>query len=202
LWRRTITNAQGYGVALDGRDEPVFAADFYGTVNLDGHVVQARPNTGTKVLVCKANASGVFQWAIGDAGQSWTSAMQVLCDRSGNIYTGGDMRCVYQNGSYVCEAGLLGAFPLPPPTEGTTDIFVARLTDPKAIVVELEFARTASGLVLSWPVDATNYVLEASSSLPTTSWDVVTNAPSVTATNCTVQLPLTGNATFFRLRKQ
>jgi hypothetical protein len=62
---------------------------------------------------------------------------------------------------------------------------------------------SASGAAnVSWPAKATNYVLETATSLPAVSWDLVTNTPTVTTNERGVQLPLTGNATFFRLRKQ
>jgi hypothetical protein len=65
----------------------------------------------------------------------------------------------------------------------------------------LGIARTASDLTLSWPIDATNFVLEATTSLPAVSWTTVTNTPAVTTNERSVQLPTTGNARFFRLRQ-
>ena len=50
-------------------------------------------------------------------------------------------------------------------------------------------------------MSATNYVLEATTSLPAVSWTTVTNTLNVTATNRSVQPPLTGNARCFRLRQ-
>jgi len=44
-------------------------------------------------------------------------------------------------------------------------------------------------------------MLEAATSLPAVSWNTVTNTPSVTTSEHSVQLPLTGPAQFFRLRK-
>lgn len=43
--------------------------------------------------------------------------------------------------------------------------------------------------------------IESATSLPAVSWTTVTNTPTDTATERSVQLPLTGNARFFRLRK-
>jgi hypothetical protein len=37
--------------------------------------------------------------------------------------------------------------------------------------------------------------------MPALSWDSVTNTPTVTTNERSVQLPLTGNARFFRLRQ-
>jgi hypothetical protein len=199
IWERVIPGAYGYSLALDGKDEPVFAGEFYGTVNLDGHVVSAVPNTEQKTLLCKANAAGVFEWAVGDAGQALIRALSVVCDGSGNIYAVGDVHCIYRDG-LVCDPGLLGSFALPPQTDGSPDFFVARLFDPSAVAVQLKITRTASGVALSWPVQATNYVLEAAATLPAISWYPVTNNPTVGPTERSVELPITGAAKFFRLR--
>jgi hypothetical protein len=47
---------------------------------------------------------------------------------------------------------------------------------------------------------ATNYVLEAATSLPAISWNPVTNNPTISGRERSLQLPLTGAAKFFRLR--
>ena len=54
---------------------------------------------------------------------------------------------------------------------------------------------------LSWPAKATNYVLEAATSLPAIAWSSVTNAPSVNGRERNLQLPVTGPAKSFRLHK-
>ena len=66
---------------------------------------------------------------------------------------------------------------------------------------ELRVSRSGQTLTLSWPVGAINYVLEATTSLSAVSWVAVTNTPTLTATNRSVQLPIAGAAKFFRLRK-
>ena len=66
---------------------------------------------------------------------------------------------------------------------------------------ELKIATTSSAVAVSWPVTATNYLLEATTSLPAVAWDVVTNTPTVTANERSVQLPVTGTTRFFRLRR-
>jgi hypothetical protein len=91
-------------------------------------------------------------------------------------------------------------FPLARPFQsnlrGTSDAFVAKIRLGELLTV----SREGQNLIVSWPVGATNYTLEAATSLPTVSWDTVTNTPTVTANKCSVQLPLTGAAKFFRLR--
>jgi len=80
---------------------------------------------------------------------------------------------------------------------GETDAFVAKISFAEV----LKISRTGQTVTLSWPASATNYLLEATTSLPAVSWTTVTNTPTVTTNERSVQLPLTGNARFFRLRK-
>ena len=65
----------------------------------------------------------------------------------------------------------------------------------------VQISRSGQNVSLSWPAEATDYVLETTTSLPAVSWATVTNTPTVTTNERSVQLPLTGNAKFFRLRK-
>ncbi len=65
----------------------------------------------------------------------------------------------------------------------------------------LQISRSSQNVSLSWPAEATDYFLETATSLPAVSWATVTNTPTVTTNERSVQLPLTGNAQFFRLRK-
>jgi ECF sigma factor len=152
-----------------------------------GHFFAAAAEAMRRILIERARAK--------------SRALSVVCDGSGNIYAVGDVRCIYRDGLVFCDPGLLGSFALPPQTDGSLDFFVARLTDPAAVAVELKIARTVSGVALSWPVQATNYLLGVSTSLPAVSWTTVTNTPTVTTNERSVQLPLTGDARFFRLRK-
>ncbi len=86
---------------------------------------------------------------------------------------------------------------IPPRGSDLPTLFAAKLNPAPVLRIE----STAGSPTLSWPAKATNYVLEAATSLPAVSWTTVTNTPTVTATNHRVQLPLTGPAQFFRLRQ-
>lgn len=204
VWEKTIHGAWPYSLALDGKDEPIFTAELDETVQLDDLSVQHN-GTEAEILICKADAAGRFQWALAGRGSARGVAARVVCDRAGNAYVAGTIGCGVVNGDWVCFEGTLGSFPLnmlfPDNAYSAQDLFFARLTDPDAVAVELSIARSASGLALSWPVQATNYILEAATTLPAVSWDVVTNTPTVTTNERSVQLPLAGNAKFFRLRK-
>jgi hypothetical protein len=65
---------------------------------------------------------------------------------------------------------------------------------------QLTIALSAQNIILSWPVGATSYILEAAPSLSAIAWDPVTNNPAIGPTERSVQLPITSAAKFFRLR--
>lgn len=56
-------------------------------------------------------------------------------------------------------------------------------------------------IVLSWPQEATNFVLEATARLASPSWAVLTNAPDVIAERNVLTLPTANGTQFYRLRK-
>jgi hypothetical protein len=87
--------------------------------------------------------------------------------------------------------------PLQGIVKGSGDAFVAKIS----LRERLKIVRAGRTVVLSWPVGATNYILEAAASLPAGSWETVTNNPTVTTDEHSVQLSLTDAAKFFRLRK-
>ncbi len=55
-------------------------------------------------------------------------------------------------------------------------------------------------LTITWPLSATNYVLEAADTLPASSWTLVTNAPVLLEGQLTVVLEPSASARFFRMR--
>ena len=91
----------------------------------------------------------------------------------------------------------MGGWPLNAAAGVEETPFIAKL-NPRP---PLKIAATVGAATLSWPVRATNYVLEVATSLSAISWNAVTNIPTIGATERSVQLPFTGNAKFFRLRK-
>ena len=67
----------------------------------------------------------------------------------------------------------------------------------------LEAQPAGNQLVLSWPITATNFVLEASSTLSFSNvWSVVTNVPAVTGFQFSVTNSPESQSGFYRLRKQ
>jgi hypothetical protein len=196
VWEKIIPGAYGHSVALDGQDEPVFAGMFFGTVQLDDLLVQNDSDNYQDILVCKADAAGKFQWALAGGSSEISGATQVVCDRAGNIYAAGFIRR---------DPGMLGSLQLnplfPDDDELDHDVFVARLTDPDAVVPELKIARTGSGVTLSWPASSTGFVLETAIALPATNWSAVPDPAVLDGDQNVVTVEVGSSAKFFRLRK-
>ena len=124
-----------------------------------------------------------------------------MCDPAGAIYVAGLVRCLFWPEGQICDAiSMLGSFPINL-QGGYSDVFVARLFDPSAVVVQLKIARTASGLSLSWPATFSNMVLENAELLPTPIWTALSQAPMVEGDQMVVSVKVTSEARFFRLRK-
>lgn len=204
VWRRTVRGRNLFlePRATDSAGDPIFIGSFSGTVELDAHVLQNDSLELSASLIAKADTGGQFQWVLsGTSGGLHNTLEGVLVDPSGAIHVAGQVRCPWSNGTENCSGtGRFGPIPLSVQVGGGSDYFLARLAPPAA--VELRVAKTASGVALSWPAEATSYVLEAATSLPAVSWATVTNTPTVTTMNeRSVQLPVTGTARFFRLRQ-
>jgi hypothetical protein len=187
LWEKAYPGAEGSGVALDPNDEPIFTGEMWGTVDFDGISVTCHGTINQDILLCKTDAQGNIQWVMSGGGNDPDWGRNIACDSRGNIYLTG----VFQR-----SRGTLGSAPLIPVYANEYwDIFVARLTQ----TPPLKIIPADQKVVLSWPADATNFVLESATSLPAVSWTTLTNTPTDSATERSVQLPLTGNARFFRL---
>ncbi|HEV2390904.1 MAG TPA: Calx-beta domain-containing protein [Verrucomicrobiae bacterium] len=70
--------------------------------------------------------------------------------------------------------------------------------------IPLSFTHSGNSLVVSWPVDAANYVLETTTNLtPPVIWYPLTNTPPVSINGQnTVSIPIGDGSVFFRLRGQ
>ena len=70
------------------------------------------------------------------------------------------------------------------------------------IAPPLFFAAARTNIVISWPVSATNFVLQATPSLsPPIRWETVTNPVESASVRLSVSLPLDQPTRFFRLRQ-
>jgi outer membrane protein assembly factor BamB len=194
LWERKIPRAFGVGVALTAAGDPVFVGEFEGTLDLDGHTIEAVADTNQKLFIASASADGQFRWVIGDSGQTMSRALRVMTSDGGRIFVAGDVRC----GDSLCEPGQLGSFALSPVG---VDLFLARIDDPTTPATELKIAATGSEIRLSWPVSATGLTLESADAVLAPDWTVVPPLPVVEGDQYIVTLATASSARFFRLRK-
>jgi hypothetical protein len=130
----------------------------------------------------------LFSTYFGGKGRDASNGISFCLDPDGNVLLFGDTES---------KTGFPLANAYQTNLNGTADAFIAKISFREV----LKISRTGQMVNLSWPASATNYFLEAATSLPAISWATVTNTPIVTPTERSVQLPLTGNAHFFRLRK-
>jgi O-glycosyl hydrolase len=91
------------------------------------------------------------------------------------------------------------------PTNGNFTVTVPAnciftLTGFSGIVPTLHAQLTTNAITISWPVIATNYVLEASANLDG-AWSTVTNVPQQNVQEIFVTIPSSGQQRLFRLRK-
>jgi hypothetical protein len=190
LWTLDVpANIEGPGgIAVDTQGSPVFTGEFEGTVQFGPFTLRARSSTYQDFFIAKASPQGQIQWAMAGGGAEYDRGNQVVCDTRGNVYLTGVFRksTAYFDGLTFSPRG-----------SDLPTLFAAKLS-PAPV---LRIGSTAGSPTLSWPAKATNYVLEAATSLPVVSWTTFTNTPTVTATNRSVQLPATGSARFFRLRQ-
>jgi len=69
-------------------------------------------------------------------------------------------------------------------------------------VPSLQVRGSGNQIVLSWPLWATNYILESSVAIgPTASWAATTNAATVSGQSLVVTNPITTPSAFYRLRQ-
>ncbi len=190
LWSVSFTNAYVNGLDLDANGDPVFGGELDGTATFGGTTLRTKTAGWTDFFVAKADGQGNIQWAISGGGSYNDPGGGIVCDATGNIYLIGG---VYES------VATFGGWSIVPVLQGGVlwTSFVAKIAQKPP----LQLVRSAQNVTLSWPVGATNYLLEATTSLPAVSWTMVTNTPTVTATNRSVKLPLTGPAQFFRLRQ-
>jgi len=175
------------GLALHPSGGVLFTGEFNGTRQFDNVTLQARGTEWQDFFVALADAAGNIQWALSGGGLDLDGYSTVHCDPQGIIFVTGVTRST---------DGRFGGLPLAA-ISNTDTVFAAKIS-PKP---PLKIAYSPGNAKLSWPVGATNYVLETTTSFSAVSWTTVTNTPTITATNRSVQLPLTGNARFFRLRR-
>jgi hypothetical protein len=187
IWSKTFTNAwpDGYSqaIAVDAQDQPVFRGGFQGVATLDNITLHAQSTFDS--FFAKTDSLGNVQWAIAGGG---VVGDRVVCDSFGHAVITGSISQSSSFDGFILVPQLSSSYPT---------MVVAKLAQKPP----LKITRSAQNASLSWPAKATNYVLEAATSLPAVTWNPITNNPTVGPTECSLQLPATGNARFFRLSR-
>ena len=205
LWSRHSEESGG-DVAPDvttDQDGNCLVAGGYGNGTITFENVTLTTVAREEVFVVKYSSSGELRWGISSIGKnpegngtnfriSDTRMNSIAVSPFGGCFVAGFFKGTVQFGA----TNLVGNA-----NDGLQLAFVTHITDPDTAPPKLQIARAAQNVTLSWPVGATNYVLETATSLPALSWATVTNTPTVTTYERSVQLPVMGNAQFFRLKK-
>ena len=101
-------------------------------------------------------------------------------------------------GAAGSSLGSFDGLPLVTPAAGQGAFFAAKL-NPAPL---LKITSSGTGTTVAWPARATNYVLEATTSLaPGSAWTPVLTLPTTVGTQSTVPANTTTPAQFFRLHK-
>lgn len=188
LWEKPIQiGGWEFQVALDPLGQPIVAGGFAGSLRLDDITLRSRTADFSDFFVAKMDNNGHTLWAIAGGGARADYVQDLVCDAEGAIFIGGD----YENSATFDGWSVRATFPT---TYGIP--FIAKIAERPPLALQ----RTDQDIQLTWPAKATNYALEATTSLPATSWATVTNAPTVSGRDRRVQLPVTDNHKFFRLR--
>jgi hypothetical protein len=67
----------------------------------------------------------------------------------------------------------------------------------------LTIALIGNQVVLAWPTNAGNYILQTTTNLVSpVNWNAVTNSPSASGSSGAITLPITNTSQFFRLQSQ
>jgi hypothetical protein len=185
LWRREFADAwlgHAQAIAVDEDDEPVFTGEILGTVRFDDIVLRSVSSTFQDLFVAKTDAGGNVRWAMrGGGGTRGARGWNLIADAHGGFYLGIE---VYGANSSFDGLNIFGAT-------------LARVSPSPW----LNIASHRDAVTVAWPAKATNHVLEATTSLPALAWDAVTNTPTITTSERSVQLPLTGPTRCLRLRR-
>jgi hypothetical protein len=154
--------------------------------------------------------------------------MSIATDNAGNVFVGDGESNTVRKITHVGTNWVVTTIGGMPGVSGTADGTgsAARFENPQAIAVDadgnlfvtdatantIRFGRfipqlrvlvSGTQLLLSWPVSASDYVLETSSTLlPGNSWTPVTSEPFVLGDTLTITNLMEAPTAFFRLRRQ
>jgi hypothetical protein len=187
-------NDSGSGIAVDA-DGNAYVAGYASSLNFPTlNALQAWNNGGAHdAFVTKLNPDGsglLWSTFYGGAGDDQASA--IALDSSGGVYVVG----ATSSSDFPAQGAVQPAV-----GGGSWDAFVMRIMQP-APLPALRIARSGASVVLSWPVAAAGFSLEAADTLaPTPSWFPATNTPAIVGSQNLVTLQADAAMKYFRLIK-
>jgi hypothetical protein len=149
-------------------------------------------NTGTSqdIFVCQFDTAGNPVWAKQAGGPNQDVGRAVAVSSTGQIYAVGEFQAVATFDAHGLTNAFFGG-----------DLFVTRLSFSPSIGPRLNIGLQSNQAVLTWSVNATGFVLEASTNLTSPVWQTVTNPVVVVGDSNSVSTPIDRPIRHFRLRK-
>ncbi|MDB6123035.1 MAG: hypothetical protein JWQ71_2028, partial [Pedosphaera sp.] len=191
LWAKKAggsSDEYAYAMAIDANTNLYLTGNFYSTnANFGG--ITLTNTGGHEIFLARYTSAGNVVWVKQAGGSSFETGNGVGVDVGGNSYLTG-----YFSPTNVNFSGILIT------NAGAKDIFAAKLDgDPPT----LNSTRSGNKLILNWPTNQLDFILEGTSVLSSFSdsaWFSVTNRPVIVGSQNVVTNNLPGNV-FFRLRK-
>ena len=85
----------------------------------------------------------------------------MILEQCQELYLAGTVRCIWKTDfGWLCEPATLGSFSLPALPDAVIDSFVARVSAPSGVAVEVKIDKAGSGFALPWPASFTGFLLE------------------------------------------
>ena len=191
------SNALVRVVASDGFNSSMASSGAFTIPNRPPSIVIVRPNDGDlfiadQQVIFQADALDLQDGALDGTNVVWTSSLD------GTLGTGAEFFLVassLSDGRHLITATATDSL-------GLTNSASIGIVVSSHAVPTLAIQVVGGQAYISWPVTATNWVLESSSSLAPASWSPVTATPFVVDDQTTVTLNISGQAQYFRLRMQ
>lgn len=167
------------------------------TFDRDGNLYVS--SSATKKILRYNGSSGASMGVFADLlAQGITNAVDLAFGPDGNLYVCdfAQKRVAKLNGTNGALIYLSSSLPGPSPYGPFGVVFTPPLP-------ALQIARGGSGVVVSWPQSASNFVLEVRGAIGNTNgWATVTNTPTPLGANLAITNYTMSDQGFFRLRKQ
>jgi hypothetical protein len=206
LWTRTSGGqGRGYwaGIAVDENGDCVLGGGYGGTLSFESFSLNTV--AAYDVFAVKFTGAGEVKWAVSSVGvdpektgPQMNPYARVSIARPAAFASNG--RGSYLLGGLLAGTTIFGpAKLLGPPYDGTYEQFLT-LISAGGSPPYLQILRALEKVIISWPADATDYVLEAADSV-SSAWRLETTSPVLSGNQMVVTVLPESNARFFRLKK-